>query len=82
MSGPGDQRILDWCKLFVERDGKHCWRIIVSNPISFEAALHRHIQFDARQLDELFRKMRHSRDKFVAHLDAETTMDIPELESS
>jgi hypothetical protein len=77
-----DHCVLEWCKLFAERDGKHCWKSIVSDPPAFEAALFRSVQIDAGGFEELARKMRHYRDKFLAHLDSEREMNVPELESA
>jgi hypothetical protein len=81
------QCILDWCKLFVDKKrvkktavfGEHHWKSIVSDPSAFEVALFRHMQFDALNLDGLTRKIGHYRNKFVAHIDTERVMHVPEL---
>ena len=71
---------LEWCKLFVERKGKHCWRNVISDANAFESSLLRGAKINAVDFQELVGKIRRYRDKFVAHLDLEIIMDIPELE--
>lgn len=71
--------VLEWCKLFGEKD-HHCWRKFVSDPSEFEAALLRHLALDMAAFEEFVNQMHRYRDKFVAHLDSDATMDIPTLD--
>jgi hypothetical protein len=81
-----DMAVLDWCKLFGDqkdtphrRLGKHHWRRAVSNPEEFGTRLLVRLDTNAEGFAALITKMREYRDKFVAHLDDELTMNPPEL---
>ena len=76
-----DISVLDWCKLFADRNnGKHHWRRVVENPDRFEADLYTTLGVTADEFTTLITKIKHYRDKFVAHLDEEQTMLLPALE--
>jgi hypothetical protein len=84
-----DMAVLDWCKLFGDqkdtpyrRLGKHHWRRVVSDPEKFEARLLVQLNTNAEGIAALITKMRDYRDKFVAHLDDELTMYLPELDAA
>src|SRR6202030_518737 len=66
-----DILVLDWCKLFADKDGnsEHGWRRLVSDPASFEAALLSDLGLTADQFKDYCQEMRTLRDKFIAHLD-------------
>jgi len=74
-----DHCVLEWCKLFADPKDKHCWRNVVSNPEDFNDSLLDHLGVTASEFEEEIRIMRVYRDKFVAHLDSERTMNIPAL---
>lgn len=82
-----DLCVLEWCKLFGERDrakqeygwGEHGWRRIVSDPLAFEATLLSLLEMQEFEFGNLVEVMRNYRDKFVAHLDSDVVMNIPEL---
>jgi len=83
-----DVCVLEWCKLFGESKraetttgwGEHGWRSVVTDAAVFEAGLIARLGMtDAMEFDDVVERMRHYRDKFVAHLDAEREMDIPML---
>jgi len=77
----GERLVLEWCKLFADRDnGKHHWRRVVENPDRFEADLYATLGVTADEFTTLIMKIKHYRDKFVAHLDEERTMLLPALE--
>lgn len=79
--------VLEWCKLFGERKrgragygwGEHGWQLVVANPSAFEVGLLGELDMTAAEFCDLVETMRRYRDKFVAHLDADRTMSIPEL---
>lgn len=75
-----DHCVLEWCKLFGDSRDKHCWRRVVSDPEEFEESLFDHSGVSASEFEKEIRIMRRYRDKFVAHLDSERTMNIPALE--
>lgn len=71
--------VLEWCKLFGESRGKHCWQKAVSNPPSFFRGLLRELGMTETEFDAYADEMRTYRDKFVAHLDSEEVMHVPKL---
>lgn len=75
-----DMCVLEWCKLFGDKDGKHYWANVVADPAAFKTALLKHLGVDEDEFQEYVREMRHYRDKFLAHLDSENVMNIPVLE--
>lgn len=72
-----DQCILDWCKLFGDKKGKHYWGSIVADKVQFEASMLRRLRTSAKSFEKYRLEMREYRDKFVAHLDSEPVMHIP-----
>jgi hypothetical protein len=77
-----DIAVLEWCKLFVDARGKHHWTKVITDHAAFSTGL-----FDAMTLTDPFFKeyieeMRTYRDKFVAHLDFEERMQIPNLRAA
>jgi hypothetical protein len=74
-----DIAVSEWCKLLGDEKDKHFWRNVVTDPAAFEASLLAHLGMTASDFTEMAKKMRRYRDKFVAHLDSDATMDIPRL---
>lgn len=74
--------VLDWCKLFADKNGPHHWRQVVSCPAKFEPALLQNISMDATCFEANVKAMKHYRDKFVAHLDSEGVMNIPKMDTA
>ncbi len=62
-----DIAVLEWAKLFIDRDGEHHWRQVVLAPAEFEAALLKHLGLTADNYNERREEIRQYRDKFVAH---------------
>ena len=75
-----DMCILEWCKLFGKPRELHHWKKIVAEPKSFEAELLAHVGVDESRFQEHILKTRDYRDKFIAHLDSDSTMMIPMLD--
>jgi hypothetical protein len=74
-----DIAVLEWCKLFTERDGKHHCKAVISDRDKFRVGLEKEMgiswdQFRLYAIDVL-----EYRDTFVAHLDDEDTMYPPRL---
>lgn len=77
-----DACILEWCKLFADRNGKHDWRKVVADPVAFFPGMLAHLRMTEANLQTYIDEMRHYRDKFVAHLDEVHVMNIPLLRVS
>lgn len=75
-----DVCVLEWCKLFGDENGKHYWAKIVADPGAFQTELLDHLGADAATFKKEIEMMRRYRDKFLAHLDSEHTMNIPTLD--
>jgi hypothetical protein len=75
-----DQCVLEWCKLFGEKQGEHYWARIVSDAGRFEAELLRHLNITADAFESYRIEMRDYRDEFIAHLDSQQTMTPPKLD--
>jgi hypothetical protein len=75
-----DVAVLEWCKLFGERNGRHNWKKSVNQPSAFELSLLARLNWSARQCDEYVQGMRKYRDKFVAHLDELNLYAIPSMD--
>jgi hypothetical protein len=75
-----DMCVLEWCKLFADRNGKHSWGNVVADPAGFKTALLAHLGLDLAAFEREIEVMVRYRDKFLAHLDSEVVMNIPGLE--
>lgn len=77
-----DIAVLEWCKLFADRDGRHHWKRFVRNDAEqkeFLKKLYRTTGLNEREWKRYHQAMRDYRDKFVAHLDEQNVMHIPLL---
>jgi hypothetical protein len=74
--------VLEFCKLFCERSGKHCWENVVSDPGAFRLELLRRLQMTEVEYLAYIKAMLRYRNKFVAHLDNERVMNPPNLENA
>jgi hypothetical protein len=75
-----DIATLEWCKLIGDKNDKHHWSRIVTDPAAFEAALHGDLCLPPAGFADYVASVRRYRDKFVAHLDSDRTMDIPDFD--
>ncbi len=75
-----DMAVLEWCKLFASANDKHHWSKVVTDPAVFEADMLKALDLSDDGFDHYLNAMRRYRDKFVAHLDSDEIMDIPELD--
>ncbi len=73
-----DISVLEWCKLFGEKKGKHRWSRIVSDP-QFQQKLLQRLNLTEDQFDGYVKQMRDYRDWFIAHLDDERVMHPPRM---
>jgi hypothetical protein len=72
--------ILEWCKLFGDPRGKNCWQKVISDCPGFQAGLLSELGISEAEFKVYIFDTKKYRDKFVAHLDLEPTMDIPRLD--
>jgi hypothetical protein len=72
--------VLEWCKLFADKNGKHNWEKIVGDPAGFKAELLEHLGLDEAGFAKEIEVMLRYRDKFLAHLDSDEVMNIPGLD--
>ena len=71
--------MLEWCKLFGDKRGKHNWRKVISDPEAFFQGLLENVGVTEVEFNDYTQEMCRYRDKFVAHLDSEEVMCIPTL---
>lgn len=74
-----DTCVLDWCKLFADKRAKHYWEGLVSDKQAFLAGLLKALGISETEFSEIIRDIRRYRDKFIAHLDDQNVMEIPDL---
>jgi hypothetical protein len=74
-----DTAVLEWCKLLGDRKGEHFWRQVVSDPEVFEEGLLARLKMVKTEFSDLVDEIRRYRDKFVAHLDNDKSMQIPAM---
>lgn len=77
-----DISVLEWCKLFGDVKGKYNWRKVISNSEYFYGEMLNRIEVNEIEFNGHMKKMRTYRDKFIAHLDSDPLMHIPELDIS
>jgi hypothetical protein len=75
-----DMAVMEWCKLFGDRKGKHSWVKVLTDPSRFEAELLSHLGINCSELEGYVDEIRKYRDQWVAHLDDLHRTDIPSLE--
>ena len=74
-----DIAVLEWCKVFGDERAMHDWRKTVTDTAAFLPSLLDHIRLTEGMFNDYIGEMRTYRDKFVAHLDQENRMDIPNM---
>ncbi len=77
-----DIGILEWCKVFADKKAEHAWRRSINDQALFLAELLTHLRLTESMFDAYLQEMRTYRDKFVAHLDRENQMNIPDLSAA
>ncbi len=75
-----DTAVLEWCKLFGENNGKHAWHRMVDDPELFKSELLNNLHITEDVWETKRNELRTYRDSFVAHLDSEETMNIPDMD--
>jgi hypothetical protein len=72
-----DIAVLEWCKLFADRQGKHHWRKVVVDSNDFLAGLYATLGISEAEYRRYVLSVLRYRDKFIAHLDDDRIMHIP-----
>jgi hypothetical protein len=75
-----DIAVLEWCKLFGDRNGNHFWAKVVADPPCFKTKLLHQLGINADGFTDYVNQMRAYRDKFLAHLNDLPIMNIPFLD--
>lgn len=76
-----DTAVLEWCKVFADKNERQHWRKVVSDAAGFEAGMLAAVGADAVAFEAVIDATRVYRDKFLAHLDSKRVMDIPRLDA-
>lgn len=75
-----DIAVLEWCKLFADPKGKHHWTKVVPDRTAFECAFLTDLSLGPDELEAFIKNVRQYRDRFLAHLDDDEKMNIPNLD--
>lgn len=75
-----DVSILEWVKLFGDNTGKHHWTHLVKDKASFQSRCLTFADITQDQWDAAWAEIKIYRDKFIAHLDSDDTMNIPHMD--
>lgn len=74
-----DVCVLEWCKLFGNRNGKYHWKNVTLDLDAFRSELLDMHGIDEAALKKLLNEVKSYRDKFVAHLEEQEITAIPNL---
>jgi hypothetical protein len=72
--------VLEWCKLFGDKRGKHYWKKGISDPEAFYNSLLNELGMSEDEFNQYIADMRTYRDKYIAHLDLNEKFDVPRLD--
>ena len=75
-----DVAVLEWCKLFADNTARHDWRKVVVAPGAFMPQFLLDTGTSQSEWAVYLGEMRTYRDKFIAHLDEDPTMNIPSMD--
>ena len=75
-----DVSVLEWCKLFGDDFDKHHWKNIATDQTVFRSEIMKDVGITDAEWKNSWTIIRSYRDKFVAHLDSEHTMHVPEMD--
>jgi hypothetical protein len=75
-----DMAVIEWFKLFGDRNGKHYWAKVITDRSRFETQMLHHLGMTLAEFAAYIDEMRRYRDKFIAHLDDLKVMEIPFLD--
>jgi len=75
-----DIAVLEWLKLFGDHNDKHHWKKIAEDHDDFKEKMFECCSITEDDLKTCRESFKVYRDKFLAHLDSEETMQIPKLD--
>jgi hypothetical protein len=75
-----DTAVLEWCKIFGDKKAKQSIYKVVENPGEVFVAMFSDIGVSEKDFVECQTELRTYRDKFIAHLDSEETMNVPTMD--
>lgn len=71
--------VLEWCKLFGNRNGKYHWKQVTLDPTSFLSALLNTHHLSQKELDAIYGEIKRYRDDFVAHTEESEITQVPAM---
>jgi hypothetical protein len=71
--------VLEWCKIFGNKSDRYYYEKIVSDKVRFYRGLLCFVGCEKKDFESYVKELKKYRDKFVAHLDVEKIMYIPDL---
>jgi hypothetical protein len=74
-----DIAVLEWCKLFADRKAKHHFTKVLGSPDHFRTDLFAELHLGEVEWGAYIEKLKAYRDKFIAHLDDQNIMNIPDM---
>ena len=74
-----DACVLEWCKLFGNRNGNFHWRNTLALPETFRLEILSAHGIDETALKKLWNEVKNYRDDFVAHTEEQETTVIPNM---
>jgi hypothetical protein len=75
-----DISVLEWWKLFGDYNDKHHWKKIIDKPSTFKKEMLEDAAITEEELSICRKTFKAYRDKFLAHLDSDDIMNIPEFD--
>ena len=75
-----DVCVLEWLKLFGEKNGNQSWENVITENDVFKKDLLITLNITEDEFSLYINQMRKYRDKFIAHLDSDKVADIPNLQ--
>jgi len=75
-----DMSVLEWLKLFGDYKDKHHWKKIIYELDSFKKEMLSNSKITEEELSSCRETFKAYRDKFLAHLDSDEVMNIPEFD--
>lgn len=76
-----DMAVIEWCKIFGDIKGKHHWRKVVDHQ-DFETEMLKYLNQSSEEFKNYVNENREYRDKFIAHLDDEVSINIPKMDKA
>lgn len=74
-----DVCVLEWCKLFGNRNGKYHWKNVLCDPDNFRRELLDTHGIDEAALKKLWNTVKDYRDDFVAHTEEQEMSVVPNM---